>query len=83
VPAATVPGPAGPPPVATAENVPGLEAALAEPGAPAEPAAALAGSGAADDAPTAAPRAAPGLTSDPATDAAAAESAALSTDRSA
>ena len=27
-----VPGPAGPPPVATAENVPGLDAALAEPG---------------------------------------------------
>lgn len=26
-----VPGPAGPPPPATAENVPGLEAALAEP----------------------------------------------------
>jgi sec-independent protein translocase protein TatB len=29
---APVPGPAGPPPAATAENVPGLEAALAEPG---------------------------------------------------
>jgi sec-independent protein translocase protein TatB len=29
--ATTVPGPAGPPPPATAENVPGLEAALAEP----------------------------------------------------
>jgi sec-independent protein translocase protein TatB len=29
--AATVPGPAGPPPPATAANVPGLEAALAEP----------------------------------------------------
>jgi sec-independent protein translocase protein TatB len=28
---APVPGPAGPPPAATAENVPGLEAALAEP----------------------------------------------------
>ncbi len=27
-----VPGPAGPPPAATAENVPGLDAALAEPG---------------------------------------------------
>jgi sec-independent protein translocase protein TatB len=35
VPAATVPGPAGPPPAATAENVPGLEAALAEPPEPA------------------------------------------------
>jgi sec-independent protein translocase protein TatB len=32
VPNAPVPGPAGPPPAATAENVPGLEAALAEPG---------------------------------------------------
>lgn len=31
VPAAPIPGPAGPPPAATAENVPGLEAALAEP----------------------------------------------------
>jgi sec-independent protein translocase protein TatB len=31
VPAAPVPGPAGPPPPATTENVPGLEAALAEP----------------------------------------------------
>jgi sec-independent protein translocase protein TatB len=30
-----VPGPAGPPPAATVENVPGLEAALAEPPAPA------------------------------------------------
>ncbi|BDG03582.1 Sec-independent protein translocase protein TatB [Anaeromyxobacter oryzae] len=30
---AAVPGPAGPPPPATSENVPGLEAALAEPGA--------------------------------------------------
>ena len=37
--AAAVPGPAGPPPPATAENVPGLEAALAEP-EPAQPAAA-------------------------------------------
>jgi sec-independent protein translocase protein TatB len=36
--AAAVPGPAGPPPPATAENVPGLEAALAEP-EPAQPAA--------------------------------------------
>ena len=35
VPAQPVPGPAGPPPVATAENVPGLDAALAEPAAPA------------------------------------------------
>jgi sec-independent protein translocase protein TatB len=34
--AAPVPGPAGPPPAASAENVPGLEAALAEP--PPEPA---------------------------------------------
>jgi sec-independent protein translocase protein TatB len=45
VPAQPVPGPAGPPPAATAENVPGLDAALAEPLAPAaepvaEPAAA-------------------------------------------
>jgi sec-independent protein translocase protein TatB len=31
-----VPGPSGPPPAATAENVPGLEAALAEPPAPVE-----------------------------------------------
>jgi sec-independent protein translocase protein TatB len=31
-----VPGPAGPPPPATQENVPGLEAALAEPPAAAE-----------------------------------------------
>jgi sec-independent protein translocase protein TatB len=30
-----VPGPAGPPPVATAENVPGLDVALAEAAAPA------------------------------------------------
>lgn len=37
VPAQPVPGPAGPPPAATAENVPGLEAALAEPPAPAAP----------------------------------------------
>ncbi len=35
VPMQPVPGPAGPPPSATAENVPGLDAALAEPGAPA------------------------------------------------
>ena len=34
VPVQPVPGPAGPPPVATAENVPGLDAALAEPAAP-------------------------------------------------
>ncbi len=34
VPAAPVPPPAGPPPAATAENVPGLEAALAEPAEP-------------------------------------------------
>ena len=33
-PAQPVPGPAGPPPAATAENVPGLDAALAEPPAP-------------------------------------------------
>lgn len=32
-----VPGPAGPPPGATAENVPGLEAALAEPAPPPAP----------------------------------------------
>jgi sec-independent protein translocase protein TatB len=32
VPAQPVPGPAGPPPPATAQNVPGLEAALADPG---------------------------------------------------
>jgi len=38
VPSGPVPGPAGPPPAATAENVPGLEAALAE--SPAPPAAA-------------------------------------------
>jgi len=31
VPAQPVPGPAGPPPAATAENVPGLDVALAEP----------------------------------------------------
>jgi sec-independent protein translocase protein TatB len=37
VPAAPVPGPAGPPPVASAENVPGLEAALAEPSPPPAP----------------------------------------------
>jgi sec-independent protein translocase protein TatB len=43
VPAAAVPGPAGPPPPATPENVPGLEAALAEPpeAAPASEAAAM------------------------------------------
>jgi sec-independent protein translocase protein TatB len=34
VPAQPVPGPAGPPPAATAENVPGLDAALAEPPGP-------------------------------------------------
>ncbi|HEX9241664.1 MAG TPA: twin-arginine translocase TatA/TatE family subunit [Anaeromyxobacter sp.] len=39
VPAGPVPGPSGPPPTATAENVPGLEAALAQPPA-AEPSAA-------------------------------------------
>ncbi len=33
-----VPGPAGPPPAATAENVPGLDAALAEPAATPTPA---------------------------------------------
>ena len=45
VPARPIPGPSGPPPAATAENVPGLEAALAEPitvaeeySVPAEPA---------------------------------------------
>jgi sec-independent protein translocase protein TatB len=31
VPARPIPGPSGPPPAATAENVPGLEAALADP----------------------------------------------------
>jgi len=34
VPAGPIPGPSGPPPPATAENVPGLEAALVEPAAP-------------------------------------------------
>ena len=38
VPAAPIPGPSGPPPAATIENVPGLEAALAEPAADAPPA---------------------------------------------
>jgi sec-independent protein translocase protein TatB len=37
VPAAQVPPPAAPPPAATAQNVPGLEAALAEPGEAAAP----------------------------------------------
>jgi sec-independent protein translocase protein TatB len=37
VPAAPVPGASGPPPAATAENVPGLEAALAEPSQPEPP----------------------------------------------
>ncbi len=37
VPPQPVPGPAGPPPAATAENVPGLDAALAEAPAAAEP----------------------------------------------
>jgi sec-independent protein translocase protein TatB len=41
--ATPVPGPAGPPPSATAENVPGLEAALAEPPPPPSPAVAVAG----------------------------------------
>jgi sec-independent protein translocase protein TatB len=49
VPAAPVPGPAGPPPQATADNVPGLEAALAEPpdadASPAPPEAAAASEG--------------------------------------
>lgn len=36
---AAVPAPAGPPPTATTENVPGLEAALAEPAAPSAPSA--------------------------------------------
>lgn len=48
VPAQPVPGPAGPPPPASAENVPGLEAALAEPEAPA-------GAAPADASPDAAP----------------------------
>lgn len=39
VPAMPVPGKAEPPPEATPDNVPGLEAALAEPAAPPEPAA--------------------------------------------
>ncbi len=44
VPTAPVPGPAGPPPQASAENVPGLEAALVDgPPAPGAPAAAPAG----------------------------------------
>ncbi len=34
IPMQPVPGPAGPPPDATSDNVPGLEAALAEPAAP-------------------------------------------------
>jgi sec-independent protein translocase protein TatB len=37
VPAAPLPSPVGPPPAATALNVPGLEAALAEPAAPEAP----------------------------------------------
>jgi sec-independent protein translocase protein TatB len=37
VPAAPIPGAAGPPPPASAENVPGLEAALAEPAPLEEP----------------------------------------------
>jgi sec-independent protein translocase protein TatB len=40
VPPVPVPGPAGPPPPATSENVPGLEAALAEPTPEAPPQAA-------------------------------------------
>lgn len=39
VPTAAVPPPAGPPPAATAENVPGLDAALAEATEPGPPAA--------------------------------------------
>lgn len=42
VPAAQVPGPAGPPPPATVENVPGLEAALVDSGEAPPPAAAAA-----------------------------------------
>jgi sec-independent protein translocase protein TatB len=45
VPPVPVPGPAGPPPPATSENVPGLEAALAEPTPEAPPAAAVATEG--------------------------------------
>lgn len=59
VPAAPIPGPAGPPPAATSDNVPGLEAALAEPAGaapPSPPPAAPAAPG--DAAPTAAPSAA-------------------------
>lgn len=52
---AAVPGPAGPPPTATTENVPGLEAALAEPAAPAAPAAPSADGAAAPLAPPAPP----------------------------
>jgi sec-independent protein translocase protein TatB len=57
VPAAPVPGPAGPPPVATADNVPGLEAALAE--SPAAAPAPLAAPDPAPPAPQAARAAAP------------------------
>ena len=42
VPAQPVPGPAGPPPAATAENVPGLDVALAEPPAATAPPAVVA-----------------------------------------
>jgi sec-independent protein translocase protein TatB len=50
VPSAPVPGPAGPPPPASAENVPGLEAALAEPQAePAAPGPAAEGGGGTTD----------------------------------
>jgi sec-independent protein translocase protein TatB len=52
--AAAVPGPAGPPPPATAENVPGLEAALAEP-EPAQPAAAASAPARVEPAPPAVP----------------------------
>ncbi|HVI96878.1 MAG TPA: twin-arginine translocase TatA/TatE family subunit [Anaeromyxobacter sp.] len=53
-PAAAPPVPAGPPPTATAANVPGLEAALAEPPAgPESPAGAAGATPAADDVKTA------------------------------
>ncbi len=62
VPSSQMPGPAGPPPEATAENVPGLEAALAEPGesTAAEPPALAEPPGAEPSAPQAATLAEPG-----------------------
>lgn len=52
VPTAPIPGPSGPPPAATSENVPGLEAALAE-AAPEPPPAVAAGAAAPGAAPAA------------------------------